>query len=226
MIAVATFRPHRDSEEYGQNQTRALNSWEPIFSEIILMGEHEPDLAMRNVVFTNQTGRPRIKDMVSWLSVQDQIGVWLNADIFLDRSFVLLEALMKKAGCLAATSFRYTFDPHCHEISIKESAVRERNDWGLDVFACMPSVWRDMHSCIDPRWIKCGQVYDSWMVGFLNKRYKCGDFTDRKWVFHPRHGGRVTDGFNSPQWAVGEFSQWAGPPRYWLKDMGLIPKKW
>lgn len=222
MIAVSTFRPHKDSEEYRQNQIRAMTSWVPIFNGIILMGKLEPELATHKTSFTFQEGRPHVRDMVGLLATQSEMGVWINADIVLSNAFVTLEQLMKKAGCVAATSFRFTFDP---KNGIWKS-FKEPNDWGLDVFVATPEVWQDMYKHMDSRWVKCGQVYDSWMVGFLNKRHKCGDFTDRKWVFHPRHGGRITEGMNSPQWAVGEFSEWAGPPRYWLTDRGLIPKKW
>lgn len=220
MIAVSTFRPHKDSEEYRQNQIRAAVSWLPIFNGIVLMGKPEPELATYKTSFTFQEGRPHVRDMIGLLATQNEMGVWINADIVLHNAFVTLENLMKKAGCVAATSFRLTFDPK----EGIQKAFREGNDWGLDVFVATPEVWQDMYKHMDPRWLKCGMVYDSWMVGFLNKRHKCGDFTDKKWVFHPRHGGRVTEGFNSPQWAEGEFSPWAGPPRYWLTDRGLIPK--
>lgn len=229
IIAVSTFRPHKDSEEYRQNQIRAMVSWFPIFNGIILMGKLEPELANSKTSFTFHEGRPHVRDMVGLLATQTEMGVWINADIVLDSAFVTLERVMRNAGCVAATSFRLTFDPVCFPVPHQMTpppAYREKNDWGLDVFVATPEVWQDMYKHMDPRWVKCGQVYDSWMVGFLNKRHKCGDFTDRKWVFHPRHGGRVTEGMNSPQWAVGEFSEWAGPPRYWLTDGGLIPKKW
>jgi len=224
VIAVSTFRPHKDSEEYRENQIRAMASWFPIFSNIILMGNLEPELFTYKTTFTFQDGRPHIKDMVGFLASEGELGVWINADIVLHNAFVTLEHLMKKAGCVAATSFRLTFEPGRH--ATYASAVREPNDFGLDVFVATPEVWQDMYRHIDPRWVKCGQVYDSWMVGFLNKRHKCADFTDRKWVFHPRHEGRVKDGFNSTQWAQDEFAPWAGPPRYWLTNSGLIRKKW
>lgn len=206
------------------NQIRAAVSWFPIFGSVILMGKFEPELATINTYFTGKEGRPHVKDMVGILATQTEMGVWINADIVLAGAFATLERLMKKAECRAATSFRLTFEPG--KLNTYASAFREKNDWGLDVFVATPEVWQDMYTHMDPRWVKCGMVYDSWMVGFLNKRHKCADFTDRKWVFHPRHEGRVRDGFNSPQWAVGEFSPWTGPPRFILTDRGLIRRKW
>jgi hypothetical protein len=220
MIAISTFRPHEGNPEYARNQRTGVHSWEDLFETILLLGDPEPELAMKNTVFIPGSSRPSIKDMIGFLASTNEWGTWINADIVLKPGFFLIENDMRRFKFTAATSFRYTFNPDNPEAGI----VKEKKDYGLDVFVCTPEVWRDMYQHIDPRFVKCGMVYDSWMSGFLNARHRLADFTDRGLVLHPKHGGRVTTGFNDPQWAEGDFSPFAGPPRFRLPRSSIEMK--
>lgn len=65
-------------------------------------------------------------------------------------------------------------------------------DNGLDFFAACPQVWRDAELCI-PLEYRMGHImWDTWMLGFFNFKYRrgCRDLTQAQVIYHPRHGGR------------------------------------
>lgn len=211
MVAVSTFRPHKNSEEYARNQIRAVESWQDIFDVVLLIGEAEPELAFPNVWFVPGEDFPLIKDMISLLAREPGWSAWINCDIVLTPMFHQAFQRMKETGKQAATSQRWTFYPEAFDLS---KAVIERNDFGLDIFLTIQPHWQHMLSVMPKNLRKAGQVYDTWMTGYFWKRLGRAycSMTDFRCVFHPRHGGRKMKTHNEPAWIQDQYGRSACIP--------------
>jgi hypothetical protein len=211
MNAVSTFRPHKGESEYARNQIRAVRSWQNIFGKVLLIGEHEPDLAMQNVEFVKGDDFPYIKDMIFLLSQQPGWSCWINCDIVLNSGVLSAVRRMEQLQKAAATSQRWTFNPETADLS---KAVVEPNDFGLDIFITSQAWWNIMHSVIPSMLRKGGQVYDTWMTGYFWNTMGHGycSLTGYRCVFHPRHEGRRMAAANAVEWIQDEYGRSACIP--------------
>lgn len=211
MIAVSTFRPHKDNEEYALNQSRAVESWQDIFEKVILIGEPEPALSFYNVEFVPGIDFPYIKSMVEILSHQPGWSAWINCDIVLTPMIHQAVQKMEQLGKQAATSQRFTFNPFTFDLS---NAVVEYNDFGLDIFITTHPHWQHMLSVIPGNLRIAGLVFDTWMTGYFWNRMGHGycSLTDYRCVFHPRHGGRRVSFPNDLAWIQDDYGRSACTP--------------
>lgn len=212
MVAVSTFRPHAQSEDYALNQIRAIRSWQPFFDTVILLGKPEPSLAFNNVIFVESDGAfPTIKQMIMFLTQSNGWGCWINADIVLGPAFSRVLDAMERHRCRASTSRRWTFDPKTFDLS---RAFLKKNDWGLDIFLAKDAEWKSMYPLIHPGLRKAGMVYDTWMTGYFFKTmgntYR--SFTDFRCVFHPEHEGRQRGFQNEMKWIQDKYGNAARIP--------------
>lgn len=190
MIAISSFRPHADSEEYRRNQIRAKESWDKVFERIILFGNEEKELASSKTTFMPHDGWPLIRDVAGIAARQNDFVVILNADIVTTYSLAALPGRMWEYGCMAATSRRYTFDPAL-PINPMQCFI-EQADKGLDIFVAMPPIWAKIAVEV-PACLRMGhQQWDTWVSGWctwhLGRSYR--NFNEMRAVFHPRHDGR------------------------------------
>lgn len=212
MTAVSTFRPHAQSAEYARNQIRAVQSWQDIFDSVLLIGHPEHELNYPNVTFIDSGEKfPSIKDMILLLTQANGWGCWINCDIVLTDSLWHAIEDMQKQGCWAATSQRWTFDPETFDL---DRSVIEKNDFGLDIFITIDSIWKQMYPFIHPGLRKAGMVYDTWMTGFFRTMLGNGyrSFTSHRCVFHPKHEGRQNDFQNDVKWIEDKYGRAAGIP--------------
>lgn len=190
MIAISSFRPHKEDAEYRQNQIRAKESWEKVFDRIIYFGIKEPELDSPKTTFITHEGWPTIRDVAAEASRQVDMVAVLNADIVLTRGFFALECRMREGGAMAVTSRRYTFDP-AKPIDVS-ACVIEQNDKGLDVFVMMPALWARIAVEV-PLCLRMGhQQWDTWVSGWctynLGRSYR--NFNELRAILHPEHNGR------------------------------------
>lgn len=182
MTALSSFRPHRDSGEYRQNQIRAKNSWEPIFKNIIYFGHLEPELTSPKTEFIPYDGWPFIREMAEIASKLNGYTAIINADIVIEPELSTVVAIMERTGIVAATSMR-------RDLETREILF---NDKGRDIFILNQRWWKRVADKV-PRSCRIGHFeWDSWMIGFLcyEAKTKFADFSQVKCVFHPKHGGR------------------------------------
>lgn len=189
MIAVSSARPMSDSEEYARNQLAAKHSWDQAFDLVVYFNHPEPALGSVNTAFIPWEPYPRIKDMLEFLSNQDQAGCLINADIVVSPKFRIVEQHLEKTAALAAFSYRYEFDDLSRIIHARVV------DNGLDFFAATPAIWgRAADEC--PEDFRIGHcLFDTWIWAFFKGACgnRCWDITPSKVIFHPRHGGRKTE---------------------------------
>lgn len=190
MVAISSFRPHGESEEYRRNQLRAKESWEKVFDRIIYFGHAEPELASGKTTFIGHEGWPTIREVAAEASRQFDMVTVLNADIVLTRNFFALECRMRESGALACTSRRYTFNPD--EPIEAHKCVIEQQDKGLDVFVMMPALWARM-AVEMPESLRMGhQQWDTWVSGWctFHLGHSFRNFNELRAILHPRHNGR------------------------------------
>lgn len=186
MIAISSHRPLADSMEYARNQLFAKDSWEEVFEQIVYFGEPQFGLDSPKTIFIESEEFPRISEMIAFAAEQSDWCCLINADIVVADYLIGIEHEMKRRKTLCATSYRWEFVMDDDEVKPK---VRDN---GLDFFAACPQVWRDAELCI-PRDYRIGHsMWDTWMLGFFNHKYRrsCRDLTQAKVIYHPRHGGR------------------------------------
>lgn len=186
MIAISSHRPHGEDRGYADRQIAASRSWAPLFSAIHYFGEYESELEVWNSNFIGANW-PTIKRMASYAASQDDYVAIVNADIVLTDGLKTVEEKIKAMTLPAATSYRYEF--------IGEdlaSAVRHKEDRGMDIFIARPEVWKMVAERI-PEYLRIGNNrWDSWVCGFFcyNLGYGFRHFTEYRCVFHPKHDGR------------------------------------
>lgn len=187
MIAISSFRPHNLSREYQQNQIRAKESWEKVFSKIIYLGNHEPELDSLKTAFLGYSGWPTIKELARLASTQSSLVALINSDIVVTDPIRDVEEKMVRTGIQAAVSRRFEFDPKNHDL-----ATAQIVDKGLDIFIAHPKLWAMVAKEI-PDNLQIGHIqFDTWLTGFflvkLGNAFR--DFSRFKCVFHPKHSGR------------------------------------
>lgn len=173
---------------YDDNQLAAKASWETYLEQIVYLNDYEPKLASPKTLFVPHEPFARIADIAAMCAAQPDWSCIINADIVLGSNFRRAEHILKRKSASACMSRRYEFEP---AEGIDKAAVPP-NDFGLDFFAAIPSVWKKVeqicpselrHGC--PRW-------DAWLLSFFNA-VACNGFysiTNHRCIFHPRHEGR------------------------------------
>lgn len=187
LIAISSFRPLEQSKEVAANQIRAKKSWDQVFEKIFLFGSFDEQLASPNTEFVECEQWPPISLLSLFASWQDMPVAILNADIVVSHG---LKDMLNRAwtmSAMAVTSKRYEFDPTRENYD--QAEVR---DPGADFFCAFPAVWNQVYQAIPAGFRMGHQLWDSWMLSFLNKRCvrRFYDITSMRPIFHPRHGDR------------------------------------
>lgn len=195
MIALSSIRPHAEDADYAANQIRARRSWDDCFERVYYFGKDEPSLHGTQVktYFIAQDGWPTIREMANYASCMTTGYVAiLNADLVISPLIVDVERYMSRIGLPAATSYRYEFDMDNNVLPIE--SVRNKQDRGMDIFIATPQIWRLVARAV-PTYLRIGhQTWDTWVCGFFCSQLGLGfqQFTDKRVIFHPKHGGRKT----------------------------------
>lgn len=187
MIAVSSFRPCSDSHEIASNQLRAKRSWEAVFDQIVYFGDAEPELASDKTQFISVDGDfPAIALLVAVAMYADEPACIINADIVVGPTLKNAITQQLWQGMKAFTSRRWQFEPGA---SLDSARVV---DQGVDFFAATPEIWHQCYRVIPGGWRIGHSGWDSWMLGWMNQNVgrRFVDLTNRKLIFHPRHGDR------------------------------------
>lgn len=197
MIFVSTCRPMGDDPEYDRNQLVAKASWEAVASAIVYFNEPQPRLASPITRFIPWEPYPRLIDVVDLCADQDDWACIINSDIVVMPVFKRLEAKLKGKKAVAASSWRWTFDP---AVGVEPCA---HNDNGLDFFAAVPGAWNLLFEAMQkspqgeidsPRHLRLGAPsWDSWCLGAFFHLFSHMGFynlTGSRCIRHPKHGGR------------------------------------
>lgn len=180
MIVLSSFRPHKASAAYRENQIRAHESWEAFASEIVYFGDYEAELAGEHTTFIPSENWPRISVMAECASAYRKPVAIVNSDIVLEPEVKRVFEVVAETSIGGATSRRFCL----------ETRELDPADHGRDIFICKPRVWKAVANEI-PHVCRIGhQRWDSWLVGFLRKKRQFGDFTQMRVVFHPTHEER------------------------------------
>lgn len=198
MIFVSSARPMGSDPEYDRNQIAAKKSWEQVADAIVYFNDPQPQLASPKTRFIPAEPYPFVRDMVDFCADQPEWCLLLNADIVIMPVFKTLEQKLKAKRAVAASSWRWNFDPNvglspCHH-----------NDNGLDVFAAQPGAWEMVYQKMgatpqgdhdSARHLRWGSPsWDSWMLGTFFTLFAAMGFynlTDSRCVRHPIHAGRI-----------------------------------
>jgi hypothetical protein len=183
-IAISSHRPHAQSASFRENQIRALSTWLPVFDEILYYGDKEPELARDWVYFMPSEPFPTIRSMLAGvprIAPGDSITI-INSDIVLhDGMKTILRDAGRNSYCIASSRRRCA-----------DSLELDENDRGRDIWI-LGKTAHEMISRRIPDSLRIGhQKWDGWMYHFAIKHFPDTfiDFTDRKLVFHPKHGDR------------------------------------
>lgn len=190
MIAISSHKPFSKSKEYAANQTAASASWKDKFSKLYYIGHYEEGLCHENTMFVRPGGDyPTIKSMAELAAtLNEPYTAILNADIILGDGVLEVEKKMFDMALPAAVSYRHEFIPG----EPLESAVRHKEDRGMDIFIATAAIWRMVAKEI-PEGLWFGHnCWDTWVCGFFchHLGYGFRHFTDFRCVFHPKHEGR------------------------------------
>lgn len=183
MTIISSFRPHKDSAVYRENQIRAHKSWESVAAEIVYFGKPEPELGGVTTRFLPCEEWPKIAFMAEWAATYKEPAAIVNSDIVLEEPVARVFDIVKRTHIGAATSRRFDL----------ETRKLNPEDHGRDIFICKPKIWKMVAKEI-PDVCRIGhQCWDGWFVGFLRKRIgkRFADFTQLRAVFHPTHGERL-----------------------------------
>lgn len=179
MIAVSSFKPFSKSSEIAENQMKAKESWERVFSKIIYLCDRpEPELASGKTEFVTGHNFPIIRALVDVCASQRDWACIINADIVVSFRLKLVEMELKRKKAMSAISKRF---------QIPENEVV---DYGLDWFAAIPALWAKIANRI-PGVFRIGHpIWDTWMLaafGTIGSIDQCYDATPSKIIFHPKH---------------------------------------
>ena len=192
MIFVSTARVTDDpSDEYFRNQSFAVESWKRIADAIVFFGPHQEHLASPITRFLPSEDYPLLRDVVNFCADQTEWCAIVNADIWIHPVLKRLEAKLKSKKAVAASSWRFEFDP------ARGVEPCEKVDNGLDFFAATPGVWEMIYQQDAPKYLRLGApTWDSWLQGAFFARCSSGlyDLTDTRCVRHPKHAGRKHGG--------------------------------
>lgn len=214
MIAISTARVTDDpSDEYYRNQSFALKSWLNVFDAIIFLGPYQKHLASPITRFYPWEQFPRVYDVVDICADQPEWTCIINSDIWVHPGFKRIEQKLNAKKAVAASSWRWTFDPN---VGVDPCA---HSDYGIDFFAAAPGAWemvyREMQNSaqgdIDsPKHLRLGSPsWDQYMLGVFFMKFAALGFynlTDTRCIRHPQHGGRKHGGgvpvVHIPHWPV------------------------
>lgn len=187
MNAISSHKPFHKSAEVAQNQICAHQSWNIVFSRIIYLGNHEPELASPKTEFLPRDTVPTIREMAELASTLQDWSALVNADIVVDSRLFYVEHKLKAMRAECAMSRRWEFDPatmNFHAATIK--------DLGLDFFCASPAIWRRVAVEIPDEFLIGHILFDTWLLSFFMQiapRY-CYDLSPCRLVFHPKHEHR------------------------------------
>ncbi len=187
MTIISSHRAHSDSKEVARNQIRANRSWQKIATRIVYLGNEEPHLSGHNVRFLPCADFPRIRTVATAAAISGTHACIVNADIVLSKETPIVIFDLLRRGGKAAVSRRYEFqDEHV------EGAVLLPEDLGLDFFFATADLWLKLSRTIPPDYRIGHSSWDTYTLSFFNTIAKGGfyDITNRRCVFHPRHGDR------------------------------------
>lgn len=208
LIAISSFRPLSRTPEVAANQLRAKRSWDGVFEKILLFGDFEQQLATDSTEFVPCEQWPPISLMALAASWEDMPVALLNADIVVSPNLRDIITRALAGGAMAVTSKRYEFDP-----ATENYDAAQVKDPGADFFCAVPAVWKQVYQAIPPGFRIGHQLWDSWMLGFLNKRCvrRFFDITAMRPIFHPKHGEReMPISIHVPPDCF--YEQWGFPP--------------
>lgn len=156
----------------------------------MFFSEDEPDPVMqsRKTAWLKWEAFPCILDLAKFLASQTEWGCIINADIVVHPRMKELESRLVKKRAMAASSWRFQFEPGDPNYLSNGRQV----DNGLDFFAATPLVWRMVYNQAHPDLRLGACVWDTWMLSFFNQVAAHGfyDLTPHRVIFHPRHDGR------------------------------------
>lgn len=198
MIVASSFRPlDKCSPELVHNQLAAKQSWDALGLDVVYFNDPEPKLEGPRTVFVPTVGRPDIKRMAHFLSVQRGWGCIVNADIILGSGarHLIDTATLCCASCIV--SRRYTIPNG----GTTATAKLLPTDHGVDFFMARPEVWKHVTAKIPPDFQIGRIVWDTWMVCFFVTEYFWAtyDATMARVVFHPDHAERIDQNINIPK---------------------------
>lgn len=198
MIALTTARVTDDpNDQYFKNQSFAFQSWLRVFEAVIVLGPYQKHLASPITRFYPSENFPKVYEAVNICADQNEWACIINSDIWIAPNFKRIEEKLTQKKALAASSWRWTFDP-----AVGVEPCRH-DDYGIDFFAAAPGAWemvyREMQNSaqgdIDsPKHLRLGAPsWDQYMLGvFFMKFATLGFFnlTDTRVIRHPVHGDR------------------------------------
>lgn len=198
MIAVTTARVTDDpQDQYFINQSFALQSWLRVFEAVIVLGPHQEHLASPITRFYPSENFPKVYEAVDICADQTEWACIINSDIWVHPGFKRIEERLKLKKAVAASSWRWTFDP---AVGVEPCA---HSDYGIDFFAAQPGAWelvyREMQNSpqgeIDsPKHLRLGAPsWDQYMLGVFFMKFAAMGFynlTDARCIRHPIHGDR------------------------------------
>ena len=100
-----------------------------------------------------------------------------------------------QAGCAAAMSFRYEFDPEKPDY-----ANAKQIDGGLDFFVAQPEIWYMAYKAVSVEYRIGHTKWDNWFMNFCHATLGrfFADLTQYRCIFHPKHEERHRPYYISP----------------------------
>lgn|SRR6185436_7795067 len=187
MTCVSSYRPFGKFPDIDRNQIISKHSWESVFGGIVYLNQFNVQLWSEHTTFTGTTKRPRMSELFLTAALLGGVVAVLNSDIVIGNGCShFLESTIRN-GNACGFSFRYEFDP----VAMNLESARQV-DSGLDFFIANPGVWYKTFNACPERFIIGNGEWDSWLFEYWKRKYGrfCVNFTDRKLVFHPKHGDR------------------------------------
>lgn len=191
-----------DDPQYDRNQLAAKASWEKVAEAIIYFNEPQEQLRSPITRFIPWEPYPKISEMVNLCADQPEWSCLINSDIIVGAHFQRLEQKLKTKKAVAASSWRWTFNP---DVGLVPCA---HVDYGCDFFAAQSGAWEMVHREMlaksprgdedSPTHLRFGSPsWDQWTLGAFFKLFATMGFynlTDARVIFHPEHTGRKHGG--------------------------------
>lgn len=198
MIAISTARVTDDpSDEYFRNQSFAFQSWLKVFDAVIFLGPYQRHLDSPITRFFPADNFPKVYETVNICADQNEWTCIINSDIWVAPNFKRIEQKLAQKKAVAASSWRWTFDP---AVGVEPCA---HSDYGIDFFAAQPGAWemvyREMQNSAQgdldsPKHLRLGAPsWDQYMLGVFFMLFSTKGFFDltaTRVIRHPKHGGR------------------------------------
>lgn len=189
MIAISSIKPHSKSAAVAENQLRAKDTWDNVFSKVIYVGPWiEPDLdrhhskdGLSTTTWAGQEDFPKISELVALAANQSEWTCLINADIVVSTNIIYVERELNRLKAQSAISRRW---------QMPENRIV---DMGLDWFAATPELWQAIAPQVPPSFRIGHILWDTWMlwaftsIGDPRGSY---DITACRTIFHPKHEDR------------------------------------